>query len=339
MPVHQIDSHDEAAFDAWYEVLRVTDEERWPESPGWDHRTVKAMGDLHGGAMDFLCLAATDASGSTVGIGMLWVPNWENQHQAKLDVRVLPARRRRRIGSAIVEEAERWAMAAGRVELFGESEVPITALDADASTPFARHLGCKPVQHEHRRHLSLPPDPYRLERLRDEVVGATVGYRTFAFTTPWPEAYLEDCCELQRRMSTDAPSGDANYQEEVWNAARIKENDDLLAHQGLVKLAAVAEHIDSGRLVAFSEIAVSQARRDEGWQWATLVRLEHRGHRLGLAVKLANLDYLSRIFPEVRRIVTGNAQENAPMIAVNEMLGFEVAANQTMWQKHVGGSS
>jgi hypothetical protein len=65
---------------------------------------------------------------------------------------------------------------------------------------------------------------------------------------------------------------------------------------------------------------------------------EHRGHRLGLAVKLANLDSLEASFPGVALVVTGNAQENAPMIAVNEMLGFEVVANGTFWQKELAVS-
>ena len=64
---------------------------------------------------------------------------------------------------------------------------------------------------------------------------------------------------------------------------------------------------------------------------------EHRGHRLGLAVKLANVDALGAIFPSVRLIETANAQENAPMIAVNEMMGFEVAADTTLWEKTLGG--
>ncbi len=58
---------------------------------------------------------------------------------------------------------------------------------------------------------------------------------------------------------------------------------------------------------------------------ATIVHPEHRGHRLGLAVKLANLEALAEEAPAVRRIVTGNAAVNAPMIAVNDMMGFEVA--------------
>lgn len=337
MQVRQIDSDDEAAFNAWYEVLRFTDEERWPDHPGWDHRTVKAMADLRNGATDFLCLAATGATGTTVGIGMLQVPQRDNRHLVMFDVRVLPNHRRRHIGAAIAAEAERWAAGAGRRVIQCEAEVPVAAATRDASAPFAQRLGYAAVQTANRRHLPLPIGGQKLRRLQAEVAAATTGYRVHTFTAPWPEAYLEDCCELQRRMSTDAPSGDARHQEEVWNPARVKEADDLAAAQGLVRVIAVAEDIDSGRLAAFSEIAVPEGQRSEGWQWATLVLAEHRGHRLGLAVKLANVDALGATFPSVRLITTANAQENAPMIAVNEMMGFEVAAVQTLWEKNMGG--
>ena len=53
-------------------------------------------------------------------------------------------------------------------------------------------------------------------------------YRTFAFRAPWPEEYLEDQCELARRMSTDEPAGDGDQEEEVWDAERIDETDELL---------------------------------------------------------------------------------------------------------------
>lgn len=59
----------------------------------------------------------------------------------------------------------------------------------------------------------------------------------------------------------------------------------------------------------------------------------HRGHRLGLAVKLANLDALADVAPSVRRIFTGNARVNAPMIAVNDLMGFEIVGAGWFWQK------
>ena len=271
-------------------------------------------------------------------MAFLQVPNWDNRHHALLDVRVLPEQRRRHVGTALVEGVERWAAASGRAFLLGEAEVPVTARGADASTPFARHLGFDVVQQAHRRHLALPPEPRRIQRLRDEVAAAAAGYRIMAFTTPWPEAYVEDYCELQRRMSTDAPSGEAHHEEEVWNRRGLEENDQLLVAQGLVKVAAVAEHVDSGRLVAFSEIAVPEARPDEGWQWATLVRREHRGHRLGLAVKLANLDYL-RPLP---RCASHHHRQRAGERADDRRqrgAGLRGGAHQTVWQKRVGAPS
>ncbi len=77
----------------------------------------------------------------------------------------------------------------------------------------------------------------------------------------------------------------------------------------------------------------------QAWQEITIVDPAHRGHRLGLAVKLANLDFLAERAPDVRTIRTSNAQENAPMIAVNDMLGFEIVGVGMFWQKKLGPQS
>ncbi len=63
------------------------------------------------------------------------------------------------------------------------------------------------------------------------------------------------------------------------------------------------------------------ALRDEA---LTAVAREHRGHRLGLRLKLAMLDLLARREPRLRHIMTSNAETNAHMIAINETLGYLV---------------
>jgi RimJ/RimL family protein N-acetyltransferase len=50
----------------------------------------------------------------------------------------------------------------------------------------------------------------------------------------------------------------------------------------------------------------------------------HCGHRLGLLVKTAMLDWLAVTEPALERIVTGNAAGNQHMIAINEELGYEL---------------
>ena len=115
----------------------------------------------------------------------------------------------------------------------------------------------------------------------------------------------------------------------------MRENDALRAARGARFLIAVAQHLASGRLVACTELAIGAEAPGQAWQMLTVVRPDHRGHRLGLAVKLANLDALARQEPRVGVVVTGNAVVNAPMIAVNDMMGFEVAGEGNFWQKHL----
>ena len=336
MEVRRVDPEDEAAFDAWYAVLQATDLERWPEFGGWSRREVHSLVSATAAASEYLCVVARDPSGVTVGIGLSEIPQRDNHHSASLDVRVLPAHRRRGVGAAIAAEVERLVAGEGRTVLNGLVEVPSAMVGSDPSSPFARRLGFTVTQAGNRRHLTVPIETGRRVQLDEEVSRAAVGYRTFTFVAPWPKEFLEDQCELSRRMSTDAPSGDARHEEETWDAARVEESDRLFTTQGLTKLVAVTQHMESGHLVAFSELVLPQDHPHEAWQWATLVLREHRGHRLGLAVKLANLDLLATTAPEANVVITGNAQGNAPMIAVNDMLGFQVVATGTFWQKELG---
>jgi GNAT superfamily N-acetyltransferase len=191
------------------------------------------------------------------------------------------------------------------------------------------------------RRLRLPFDPARRDELRAVVANApdAADYRTLVFVAPWPEEFLDDHSTLLRVMSTDEPAGDGERQAEFWDAERLRENDELYAAREATVLAAVAQHVPSGKLVACTEISVSKDSPGEAWQQITVVHPDHRGHRLGLAVKLANLDLLAGRAPEVRVIQTGNAAVNKPMIAVNEMMGFEVFSEGAFWQKHVTAPS
>jgi GNAT superfamily N-acetyltransferase len=337
MDVRRIDPDDGPAFDAWYAVMAATEEERWGDPlGGWSRREVHALATVSDGATVYDCLAALDAAGNTVGIACCEIPMRDNRHGASLDIRVDPTHRRRGVGTAILAAAEGRLVAAGRSVITALVETPNAQLGTEPSTPFAQRSGFAATQTGHRRDLALPLDAGRRAQLLREAEGASTGYDVRTFRAPWPPEFLDDEMGLFRRMSTDAPSGDELHEEEQWDAVRIEEWDRLLEAQGMTKLVAVAQHAASGRLVAFSELALPLDHPLEAWQFSTLVLREHRGHRLGLAVKLANLDQLAAAAPGVAVVITGNAQENAPMIAVNEMLGFEVVAKGTYWRKEIG---
>ena len=52
-------------------------------------------------------------------------------------------------------------------------------------------------------------------------------------------------------------------------------------------------------MVAYTDIATTVHEPGRAYQWGTLVRGDARGHRLGLAVKVANLRLLQRERPDV----------------------------------------
>ena len=55
--------------------------------------------------------------------------------------------------------------------------------------------------------------------------------------------------------------------------------------------------------------------------------------RNGGLASASNVEALGDVAPSVRRIVTGNAAVNGPMIAVNDLMGFEVVGAGWFWQK------
>jgi hypothetical protein len=71
-----------------------------------------------------------------------------------------------------------------------------------------------------------------------------------------------------------------------------------------------------------TEVAVDP--EDPGWahQVITAVTREHRGHRLGLLLKLAMMELLATTEPQLERMETSNAASNKHMVAVNDALGY-----------------
>ena len=85
--------------------------------------------------------------------------------------------------------------------------------------------------------------------------------------------------------------------------------------------------------MAYTDLATTVARTRTAYQWGTLVRGDAPGHRLGIAVKVANLRLLQRERPDVRTLITYNAEVNAHMVGVNDRLGFVPVARLGEFQR------
>ena len=334
--MRRVEAGDEAALAEVAAIWSLVDRQDFPSLGTFGPNDLRAFAAHEGTVRRFHLFAAGEQRGPTAGVALMEVPLRDNRHSAELvSVTVHPERRRHGAGRALVEHAVALGLADSRRVLNCIVDIPLGQRSTHPSVGFARAVGFEPTLGGNKRVLRVPLESERVDELQAFIarVSGAERYRTFTFRTPWPEEYTDDRCELARRMSTDEPTGDSNHEEEVWDAQRIRETDDLLAAQRSIKLAAVAQHVESGRLVAFTELLLSPDRPGEAWQMATLVHPEHRGHRLGLAVKLANLEFLAEAEPSIRQVVTSNASVNEPMIAINDMLGFDIVGEGWFWQK------
>jgi len=276
----------------------------------------------------------------------------DNLGSALVHVDVLDEFAGRGIGRALLDHAEALAAADGRTVLMTFTEHPA---DFDADGPdvlrpatgtgalpasaravrFAQEAGYQLEQVERFSSLAVPPAPGLLDALEREALARAEPYELVTWTDHCPEEYVEQLAVLMSRMSTDAPTGGLSYDEETWDAARVRHVEDTWTQAGNISLVTAARHRDSNELAAYTVLELAPGKPWLADQDDTLVAASHRGHRLGMLVKIRNLRRLLAEYPAVERVNTFNAAENDHMLAINVALGFRPAGYDGEWQRTV----
>jgi len=285
-----------------------------------------------------------------VGRVVVEFPLEQDAVTATLLVDVVPALRGRGIGSALLARGEELVAEGGRTVVSAYTEHPVASLRpgdrvfADsggdglpADSPdvrFARTHGYRLGQVERSSVLAIPLPSDRHRSLLHDALAHSTDYRTFSWWRSSPDDLVDEFAALKERMTSDVPQSGISLDDEAWTAERVRAHEAELVARGEPLQVTVAQHIPSGRLVAYTEIAVPDDG-DKAEQYDTLVAADHRGHRLGTLVKLANLVPLAEHAPHIRRIITWNAAENTPMLAVNDAFGFELHGLTGTWQKAI----
>jgi hypothetical protein len=190
---------------------------------------------------------------------------------------------------------------------------------------FFTQRGFELAQIEKRSALDLPLDPGLASTLLASTVDFTSGYRTHTWLSVIPEEWVEPLAQLRRVFSTDAPSGEIDVEEEQWDAERVRRTLAEELDMGFEVLTTVAEHIETGELAGCTQLLWrgGDPLTRSAEQWITIVTKAHRGHRLGMWMKLINLEAMMTHRPDMLRVTTSNAYENAHMLAINIDMGFQ----------------
>ncbi|MFC5175930.1 GNAT family N-acetyltransferase [Nocardioides taihuensis] len=312
-----VDPSDEGLLRAWWEVGRAATADRPLDSwPVWEVSRValpQARTDLR------LDLLVAEVDGEVVGAAMLVLFRMDNTHLGEVDVWVHPDHRRRGTGSALLAACEDRARADGRDTLISSVYAPMEA-DSLGSGFAARH-GYVLASGELVKALDLPASAPGWGPLDDEVAAVIDGYRVEVWEDRTPDVRVDDFCALLDRLLGEIPLGELDLRPARWDEARLREGEERAAAAGRLQVVAAAVAPD-GHLCGFTDLRLHRPDPRHASVGATMVLPEHRGHRLGLAVKLASHRRLLELEPGCHWVETSNAGMNAPMNAVNQKLGY-----------------
>ena len=317
MDIREIDPRDQGLVRQWWEIGKLADSDRPHDfHPAWEAAwlTVSEGRD----DIEMVLLGAFDA-GVMWGAARIDHPRYDNLHAARAEYFVHPGRRRRGVGTALVHASYDVARGRDRRVMMTEAYAPV-----DADSPgllFGAAMGFDPAIEEGMKVVDLDETEPTWDALAAEVAPRHRDYRIVTWLDRLPDAYVDGVCRLNEMFYDEAPMGELQVEPEAWSEERIRMREQRNVRQRRHDIGAGALDRD-GNLVAMTEIGVSDFASHRGFQSGTLVAPEHRGHSLGLAIKVANHRQLRGAFPECRVLITGNADVNAPMNAVNERLGY-----------------
>jgi len=319
MEIRELDVHDPTARRAWFETLHRAIRVDRPHAllEAWDafEVSVTEPGDYYRRTY----LEARE-EGRVMGVAELELSLQDNLESSGLEVNVLAEHRRRGVGRALWEEGVRRARAAGRSRAGGE--VNVAPGRSQAGLSFALAVGAEEKHVEDHLLANLPIPAAPLDPAYDVVT----------WRGRCPDEHRATYLEMRNRMNTDVPAGDLELEPVVIDDARLAASETRLARSYDVRVAA-ARRREDGVFGGYSLLFIPRGA-DHGWQDDTLVMPEHRGHRLGAALKSANYADLP---PGVTQVHTWTAPTNVAMHHTNTAMGFRVVEHMYEMEARLEG--
>lgn len=292
--------------------------------------------------------------GDIVGAVDIALPLADNLDLAEFTLDILPEFQRQGVGRQLLEAAEQFARGEGRTMILIDTNHPGASLSGSESgqlvpgsglgfvpmgsreVEFARRTGYTLQHIEQFSSCLLPLDTKLVAELEDEADQANGGrYRLHHWTDRCPDQWLEAVAALENQAGEDTVPSAKTEADLVFDGGMLREAEEATIAQGRRTVVTAVEHIATGMLVGLTTISVLSQRQDVVFQDDTVVLQEHRGNKLGLLIKVANMERLTEQFPDARVIYTWNAPENRYLLKVNQQLGFTTAGVTGIWQKEL----
>ena len=215
----------------------------------------------------------------------------------------------------------------------GRTSFGSDAWDADGHAAFAATHGFEPKSRAiNRRQVLADVDFADLARRYGEALGLAADYELVRRVGATPDDELDAVAEMTAAIN-DAPTDDLDIEDEAFPPERIRAYESAQESRGHRLYRVLARHRGTGELAGHSVVVVDGERPELAEQHDTSVLGTHRGHRLGLLLKADMNLWLREAEPQLVSVDTWNAESNAHMIGVNELLGYRVLGREIEYQR------
>lgn len=255
---------------------------------------------------------------AVVGYAELVEPAHEYTDTAFLSGAVHPDHQARGIGRALLAEVS--------VET-RRPRLRARAWDGTAGEAALPRLGFERRLTHVVRGLDLTGGADHWDRLRDQTAPGSAPYTLHRRVGPTPPAELAEMVVLREAIN-DAPDA---VEFEAYPPERIAAYEQSLVARRQTQYTIVARHAATGGSAGLTMLCVDEHAPVIAHQEDTSVLRQHRGHGLGLRLKVEMARWLREERPDVRSTQTWNDGTNHHMIRVNDRLGAHPVAANSVW--------
>lgn len=143
------------------------------------------------------------------------------------------------------------------------------------------------------------------------------------FYTKIPDEILEDYCRVYTEVFNQAPIDELQRGDIVFTPEKWRKDEEKAEKTGITWITAMVRE-KNGDIAGLTDVYYEPKHAPLMYQALTGVPEKYRGSGKGKWLKAAMLLKISEDFPDIKIIATQNATSNAPMLAINDRLGFKV---------------
>lgn len=248
-----------------------------------------------------------------------------NRHILWAEGYVLKAHRRRGIGRALAP------LALELMDAHGQTVLSTMAED-DAGHTFLRSRGAEPRMTERWSRCDLRRvDWGMVARWVRDGEAASGGARLDFFPDWVPDEQLEEYCAARNELLNTMPFEGLDHGDIVVTPGSMRLERDRMRSTGSVNPTCVVRDVD-GAIVGMTDTVKHRYEPAIVRQEFTGVHPRARGRGLGRWLKAAMLLHIRQAYPDTLWVSTENAGSNAPMLSINNALGFRLHRTVTFYQ-------